>query len=725
MAEMPRSPLQPFFEPESVAVIGASRTAGKPGYHQIVNLQRSYSGSIYPINPNAETICGLPCYATLEQVPGPIDLAIVLLPAAKVSEAVSSCVALRIPGVMIPSSGFAEAGPEGESLQDSLLGLARGSDTRIWGPNCGGLVNTANGLTAAFIDLPFLRRGPVGIVSQTGLYVAALMNQMMEIEDFGVSKVATLGNASDVNEIDVLDYLAADPETQVIALHLESVTEGDRLAARCREITRQKPIVAVMAGRTEAGAKAGASHTARLAADARIVNGAFSQSGIVTAREFTDLIALTRAFALWQSAAPARNVAVLSTSGGGCVLAADQISQAGLKVAEFSPQTLSLISTWHPYTYGVANPYDIWPAMERHGTNRAVEAVGKAVFEDEAVDAALLIFGAFSSGGSDLDPAVFGDLAARGGKPAVAWLYGPADFLDPWSRRFAEHQIPCFHDLKSAVAALQASDFLADHRAQAVARPADQRQQALAKSREIIGAARARGANSLSPSEANRLLEAWGIRSAREVLAANETDAIEAATEVGYPVAAKIVSPDVAHKLDVGGVALNIASDDELRLALRRMTDAVGQALPKARMEGFQIQAMVPEGCEIIVGASETPQFGMVVMCGLGGSLVEALGEAVFRIPPLGPCDLDDMIDESRAGVLMRAQRGQPAADREALRSALQSLSDLAASGLGIEQMEVNPLLVLEEGRGAIAVDALIVIAGESGDAGASESAPG
>ena len=714
---MPEYPMQPFFDPAGVAVVGASRTAGKPGHHQILNLQRGYGGAVYPINPNAEEICGLPCHPTLADVPGPVDLAIILLPAAAVPAAVEDCVARGVPAVMVPSSGFAEAGPAGQGLQDAMLAAARGSGTRIWGPNCGGLFNTANGLTAAFIDLPFLRKGPVGIVSQTGLYVAALMNQMMEIADYGVSKVATLGNASDVNELDVLEYLAADPETEVIALHLESVTSGDRLVELCREVTRRKPIVAVMAGQTKAGAKAGASHTARLAADARIVKGAFAQSGIVAAREFTDLIDTTRAFAMWRDPAPARNVAVLSTSGGACVLAADRISRAGLNVAEFSPATLTHLADRHPYDHGVANPFDIWPAMERNGTNRAVAEIGKAVFDDDGVDAALLIFGAFSSGGSELDPAVFGDLAARGGKPAVAWLYGASEFLDPWARQFAARQIPCFHDLESAVAALGASDLLARHRAQASPPAADRDAAAVAASRQIVDPVRARGAAMLSPSEAGRLLDAWGIRSAGEAHAADADGAARAADEVGYPVAVKVVSPDIAHKLDVGGVALGLATSADVRQAVDRMSDAVGRALPDARIDGFQVQAMVPDGCEVIVGAVETAQFGPVVMCGLGGTYVEALGEVVFRVPPLADHDAEAMIDESRVGVLLRAQRGQPAADRAALKSVLLRLSALAEAGLGLEQIEVNPLRVLAEGQGAVAVDALITVGGETEDA--------
>ncbi len=707
---MTESPLRPFFEPRSVAVIGASRKPGKPGYQQIENLRRGFTGPIYPINPNAEQILGLPCFPSIELCPGPVDLAIVLVPAPSVLETVTACAANRVPAVMIPASGFAEAGPDGKRLQSAILDIVRGSGTRIWGPNCGGLMSTANGLTAAFIDLPFLRKGSIGIVSQTGLYAAALMNQMMEIDGYGVSKVATLGNACDVNEIDVLEYLAADPETDVIALHLEGITDGARLLQRCQGLTRKKPIVAVMAGQTEAGAKAGESHTARLAADARITKGAFAQSGIIPATEFTDLIDLTRAFAVWRGAAPAKNVAVLSTSGGACVLAADMIARAGMKVAAFSPATVARLAKLHPFSYGVANPFDVWPAMERHGTNRTVEEIAEAVFDDEGVDAAMLIFGAFSSGGSDLDPRVFGDMAKRRGKIAVAWLYGARAFVDPWIRSFAEIQIPCFHDMRTATAALQASDLLARYRNQAIVEPAKEEPEAEAVSAEIIATARARGDNTLTPPEARRLLDAWGIRSAPETMVENEAGAIDAAEGIGYPIALKVVSPDIQHKVDVGAVALDIRTADELRESYARIMREVGRAMPAARIDGVLVQAMVADGREVIVGATRTAQFDMVLMLGLGGSYVEVFGEVGFRLPPLGPRDIDEMIDRSGVGALLNSDRGRPPADRTALETVLAGLSALVESSPGLDQIEINPLLVLDGERGAVAVDVLVVL---------------
>src|SRR5437867_2170363 len=261
MSRPPRDPIRCFFEPESVAVIGASRTPGKAGHHQMLNLERGYAGRVYPINPRAREICGRPCFGSIAEVPDAIDLAIVLLPAPEVPRAVAACVEQAVPAVMIQSAGFAEVGPEGRKLQDDVVAAVRDSRTRVWGPNCNGLVNASRGLLASFVEIPVVRRGPVAFVTQTGIFAAALLNQMMEIEGFGVSKVATLGNKCDVTEADVLEYLAKDPETEVIALHLEGVQDGARLVGVCRDLARQKPILALKAGETGPGARASLTHT--------------------------------------------------------------------------------------------------------------------------------------------------------------------------------------------------------------------------------------------------------------------------------------------------------------------------------------------------------------------------------------------------------------------------------------------------------------------------------
>jgi acetyltransferase len=713
-----RHPVAYFFEPESVAVIGASRTPGKAGHQQVLNLQRGYPGRVYPINPRAEEVCGLPCFPSLDRVPGSVDFAIILLPARDVPAAVAACVEKGVPAVMIESAGFAEAGPEGRKLQDELVALARGSATRLWGPNCNGLVNAPLSLLASFIDIPVIKRGPVAFVAQTGIFAAALLNQMMEIDGFGVSKVATLGNKCDVSETDVLEYLASDDETEVIALHVEGLHDGARFVGLCRELSREKPILALRAGRTAAGARASLSHTGRLAGDSRVASGAFAQAGLLPAADFLELIDLARAFTIWgraatRGSAPAERVAVLTTTGGAGVVAVDHAVQAGLRPASFSASTEDRLSRMAPLTPGASNPVDVWPGMERHGTNVAAREMTEAVLADPGVDAVFLILGAFS-GGDDLDPSMLGEVIARSGKCAAGWLYGPQRFLGGWARRFEAAGIPIFRDLRTAAAALAAREAYARRRrTPPPVLPPSPAEALVEASRRLVARARERGARLLTEPEARQLLGLWGIRSPREVVARDPDEAAAAATRIGFPVAIKAVSPDVAHKSDVGAVALSVQSPEAVREAARRVSAAVESSAPGARIEGVLVQEMIAGGREVIAGVSHTPNYGPAVMFGLGGILVEAIGAVAFRLPPLDGAEVDRMIEESGAALLLGARRGRPPGDLAGLRSALLALAALAGAGLGLAQVEINPLMVLDEGQGAVAVDALVVLGDE------------
>lgn len=452
------NPARRFFEARSVAVVGASRSPGKAGFHQVDNLRRHYAGEVFPVNPNADRIAGYRCHRSLDAIERPIDLAIVLRPASDVLPVFEACIARGIRAVLVPAAGFAEASEEGEALQARMVQRARESGVSVWGPNCGGFVNTGNGLLASFIDLPRVRKGGIGIIAQSGIYVAGLFNQLMERSGFGVSTVASLGNACDVGAADVFEYLVEDPATSVIALHLEGLAEGARLLRAARSVAGRKPVVAALVGGTESGADASRSHTANLAVPGRVASGLLAQAGIVPAREFVDLVDLAAAYSLMGTPRPARRVATISTSGGAGVIAADYADEFGIEMARLAPATRTRLGAVHPFARGVDNPIDAWPAMERHGTSLAMPEIADAVFRDSGVDAVLFGMGAYSGGGADFDPAMVGDARARSGKPAVAWLYGPSSSLDAWRGGLDAIGIPCFGDLRGAVAALAGWD---------------------------------------------------------------------------------------------------------------------------------------------------------------------------------------------------------------------------------------------------------------------------
>ena len=761
------NPARRFFEARSVAVIGASRSPGKAGFHQVDNLRRHYSGAVFPVNPNADRIAGYRCHSSLDAIEAAIDLAIILRPAGDVLPVLEACIARGVPAVLVPAAGFAEASGEGEALQARIVQRARESGVAVWGPNCGGFVNTANGLLASFIDLPQVRKGGIGIVAQSGIYVAGLFNQLMERPRFGVSTVASLGNSCDVGAADVFEYLAKDPATSVIALHLEGLSDGARLLRAARSVAGRKPVVAALVGGTESGAEASRSHTANLAIPGRVAGGLLAQAGIVPAREFVDLVDLAGACALMGTPRPARRVAAIGTSGGAGVIAADHAEELGIEMARLAPATRARLAAVHPFARGVDNPIDAWPAMERHGTAAVMPEIADAVFHDPGVDAVLFAMGAYSGGGADFDPGMVGNAHAGSGKPAVAWLYGPASSLDEWRGSLEAIGIPCFPDLRGAVAALAgwdrmyrrglepdppdppvaAADAERSRRLRAAADAArdrtDRRQgrpgekdrayrpkhsdgsPELAPESERPGNAHSEtdapadttragtpeGTRhvSLSEAEALDLLDAWGVSTVPREPARTSDEAVAAAGRLGYPVVLKAVSRDLAHKTEAGAVAADLDSARAVRSAWRTISDSVTARVPQARRDGMMVQSML-RGREIIVGLTRVPGVGPVVMAGCGGILVESRADVSFRLPPLDYDEADRMIAESGASVALDARRGRPAGDRCAVRELLVRLAALAATGIGIHEVEINPLIVGDEGAGATAVDALVVM---------------
>ena len=703
------NPARRFFEARRVAVVGASRSPGKAGFHQVDNLRRHYSGEVFPVNPNADRIAGYRCYPALDAIEPPIDLAIVLRPAADVLPAFEACIARGIPAVLVPAAGFAEAGEEGEALQAHMVQRARASGVALWGPNCGGFVHTANGLFASFIDLARLRTGGIGIVAQSGIYVAGLLNQLMERPSFGVSTVASLGNACDVGAADVFEYLAEDPATTVIALHLEGLQEGARLLRAARSVAGRKPVVAALVGGTESGAEASRSHTANLAVPGRVAAGLLAQAGIVQAREFVDLVDLARACALMGTPRPARRVATISTSGGAGVIAADYADEFGIAMARLAPATRTRLGVVHPFARGVDNPIDAWPAMERHGTAVVMPEIADAVFHDPGVDAVLFGMGAYSGGGDDFDPRMVGRAHAGSGKPAVAWLYGPSTSLDEWRSNLESIGIPCFGDLRGAVAALAGWDRMyrrglePDPPAPAVDA------ERLRRLRAAADAARSAGQVSLSEAEALALLDAWGVSTVPREPARTPAEAAAAAGRLGWPVVLKAVSRDLAHKTEAGAVAVGLDSERAVRAAWRTISDSVTARAPQARIDGMMVQSML-HGREIIAGLARVPGVGPVVMAGCGGLLVESRAEVAFRLPPLDHAEADRMIVESGVSVVLDVHCGGRAGDRCAVRDLLVRLAALADTDAGIHEVEINPLIVGDEGAGATAVDALVVV---------------
>lgn len=684
-----RDTMRCFFEPQTVAVIGASRTPGKAGYQQILNLH-DFQGTLVPINPGGGEIDGLTCVRHVNEVQNTVDLAIVLLPAAKCVEAVRDCVQRGIPAVLLPSAGFAEAGDEGQHLQRELVEAIAGSHTRLIGPNCNGIVNAANKLLASFVALDPVTPGPISIISQTGIFAAALLNQINRFPGMGIAKVATLGNACDIAAEDVLEYFEDDDQTGVVALYLEGIKDGLRLAHACQRLSRRKPVVALTAGRTEFGRNAVATHTANLASDGKILEGALRQAGVTLATEFIDLVDLARQFAIAPDLRPTRRVMVLSTSGGVGVVAVDHLIEAGLSPARPNPATLDRLRQMGLGAHELRNPLDIWPAMERLGTAAALNGFIEAIGADPDIDSIFFVMGAFSGGGTEFDPTQLKSLGDRYDKTVACWFYGPADYQTPWSQALAKVGIPTFSHIRDAMAALAARERLRRHRAQPLAEvPVSPPKPSPGTNTKAIA---------LNEAEAKKILREYGIATPASVII--PPDGTLPSEAPPFPAAVKILSADLLHKSAVGGVVLDVKDTTALAAAIERIRAAVNRHAPAARHDGFLAEAMTRGRAETILSVMHTREFGPVLMLGLGGTQAETMRRVAFRLPPLSLPQAQEMI----------AEIGLRDGDLGALAQAMIALAQAAGQpAWRFAMIEINPLLVGSEGEGVVALDAVAV----------------
>ena len=448
-----------YFKPKGVAIIGASANTVKGGHFILNNVLKGLKGGIYPVNPAYSEIDGLKCYPSVLEVPDPVDLAIIFVPAPLVPGVLRECVERAIPGVMIQSGGFAETGQQGKKLQDQLIAVHRQSGIRIWGPNCMGLVDAVHGLVFSFM-LPTiweqgLVAGSVSLVVQSGMLSAGFLIDIMSNGIMGISKACSIGNRADVNECDILEYLLSDPATGVIGLYLESIPDGRRFIDLCRHAA--KPIVVLRGGKSKKGAEAALSHTASLAGNGAIISGALAQVGVVEAYDFKQMMDLCRSLADYPetSSGGRRRVAVLTMSGAAGILSADFIEQHGLQVSDLSAGTVERLRAIYPDWMPVSNPVDLWPAVELHGRKKAYREAFQAVCGDPNVDA-ILFHGFVGGSTSGIDMSKMVETARRAGKPLFGWVMGKRDEAHKFQMFAREVGLPVFGELYRAVECMAA-----------------------------------------------------------------------------------------------------------------------------------------------------------------------------------------------------------------------------------------------------------------------------
>ena len=691
-----------FFNPAGIALVGASASPLKGGNAILKNLIQGFSAEIYPVNPRYDVIEGVRCYPSVSEVPDPVDLAIVFVPAGRVPEVIRACADRGIRGVMIESGGFAETGSAGSALQDQLTALAAETGIRIWGPNCMGLVDTIRRHVFSFVSPVIWETGltpsPVSLIVQSGMLSGAFLIDLMTHGVMGVSKVCSIGNKIDVDECELLEYLIDDPDTGVIGLYLEAIPDGRRFMDLCRRT--KKPVVILKGGRSAVGSKAAMSHTASLAGDGAVIDGAFAQAGVIPVSDFKEMADVCRALAAFPElpAGAKGRVAVLTYTGGAGIVSADLMEPRGLSVAELSDETRSALSTVFPEWMPVSNPVDLWPAVERNGAETTYNAAVKAVCADPSVDAILIH--AFAGGfalNPDLETIIGAARAA--GKPIFCWLLGRQMDAHAFRDRAQSLGMPVFGDLDRAIRCMAA--LFSHHRGLDGARgPAPSR--ASESLPEDLAAHLPADGGVLDELDAKRLLARVGVPVVAEQIVESADAAAHAAETLGFPVVAKGLVSGAIHKTEGGLVRLGLGSAEAVREAVDALRALVGD---RGRVV---LQAQVRGELELIAGLIRDPQFGPCVLCGLGGVLAEAIGDVGFALAPLSLDDALRLIDRLRGQTLLNGFRGAPPVDREALAGILVAIGDLGAALPRITEIDVNPLMIAK-GR-PVAVDATVVV---------------
>ena len=697
---MPSS-LSPFFEAAGVAVIGASSNARKLSYGILKNLVDStYKGGVYPVNPGSDEILGKKCYTDISSVPDPVDLAVIVLPAAAIADSLESCGKRGIKAAVIISGGFKEVGAAGLDMEEQCLAIARRYGMRLIGPNCVGLVNLHNGLNTTFINgLPDV--GGIGFLSQSGAVCGGVVD-LVRGKKIGFSHFISLGNEADVTETDIMEYLGSDPKTRVIAAYVEQIRDGRRFLEVAKKISRSKPIVLLKAGRTSAGARAVSSHTGSLAGSYAAYQAAFKQAGVIEVNTVTDLfdVAMYLDFLPLPSG---KRAVIITNAGGPAALASDSLSANGFTLEDLQPESREVLRQNLTPAAQVGNPVDMLGGAEPKDYEMAV----RTLLKDQNVDIVLPILVPQSLVNPAQVAQAIVDASKGSSKPVLSCIMGDISVNE--ARLVLQgNRMPMFVYPETMGSVLKSVySYVEWSKKPAVTNPAlvGVDQTAAARYFKDAGSKKVFGEADTRP-----LLAAYGMPVIKGGMAVNPVAAAKLADEIGFPVVMKIVSPQILHKSDVGGICLNLMDENEVVTAYERMFIDISRKMPEAKLEGVLIEEMAGRGQEVIVGMRRDAGYGPVIMFGLGGVYVELFKDVAFRIAPVSEAEALEMILETHAGKLLTGFRGQPPADLKAVVSCIQRLGQLAMDFPEIEEAEVNPLLVYPEGQGALVLDGRVLL---------------
>jgi acetyl coenzyme A synthetase (ADP forming)-like protein len=703
--------LDALLRPSRIAVVGASRTPSTIGHQIVANLVRyGFAGSVFPVNPRASSIHSMRAYPSVADIPDPVDMAVITVPKEAVLDVAEQCGQIGVKGLVVISAGFREVGGEGVERERKLMEIVRRHGMRMVGPNCMGVLNTDPGISMNATFAPSMPPfGRAAFVSQSGALGLSVLDYAQEY-GIGISQFVSVGNKPDVSGNDLLEYWEHDPAVGIILMYVESFGNPRRFLEIAGRISRVKPIIVVKSGRSKVGARAASSHTGALAASDAAVDALLAQAGVLRAASVQELFDLAMAFS-GRTTVASRRTAVLTNSGGPGILAADALESSGMELAELAPETVVRLKPLFPAEASIRNPLD----MIASATPAGYRAALGALLDDPNVDSALAIFvPPLGITQADVAEAIAAAAATRVTKPVFAILMG-REGLPQGKAELHEVGIPAYIFPESAARALSVVCRYREWRD----RP-QEAASAITVDPEAVGrilrTARSEGIRKLPELETLQVFQAYGIPAARAALAVTPQEAVALAEEIGFPVVLKVVSPQIIHKTDVGGVRVGLSDAVAVKAAYTEIEANVARLAPGATIHGMLVQQMLRGGRELITGIVRDPAFGPLVMFGLGGVLVEVLRDVVFRVAPIGRADARDMLAGIRGTPLLDAIRGSPPADRLAIEDVLLRLSRLATDFPDIEEIDINPLLATDEG--AIAADGRILLTAASGDAG-------
>ena len=698
--------LRNFFCPDSVAVIGAAREEKKVGRIIFDNIINSgYKGKLFPVNLKADKIHGIKCYHSVLDIPNDLDLAIIVIPAQFVLQVLEECSKKNTKWAIVISAGFKETGIEGAKRERQLIEKAKDYGIRILGPNCLGIIDTECPINATFSPhMP--PRGKIGFISQSGALGTSILD-WAKTNKIGISKFVSLGNKADISENDLFDDWENEKDTEVITAYLEGVKYGREFIRISSKVSKKKPIIVIKSGNTDAGARAVSSHTGTLAGSAKAYDAAFKQAGIIRANNTRDLFNYATAFS-YQPLPKGKKVVIITNAGGPGIMATDECDKSNIFLASLGKETIDSLKEFLPEAANFYNPVDILGDALADRYKKTLEVIVK----DSNVDAVVVLLSPQAMTQPYRTASAIVEVMENSGKsiPVLTSFMGGSE-VKKAVKFLAEKNIPNFDIPEEAIDTLKVMMEHTDWKSRK-SFPIEDFNVNKGRVKKIFYQCQNEGRLELGEMEAREILEAYDIRMPKAELACDIDEAKEIAGRIGYPLVLKIVSPNILHKTDVGGVKIGIDNEKELEENYNQILFSASKYMPDANIRGILVQEFIKDKKETIIGMSEDPQFGPMIMFGLGGIYVEALKDVSFRIAPLSRQVAREMIEEIKTIKLLKGTRGEDPSDIDSIIEIILRVSQLVTDFPEILEMDINPLFVKKQGEGSIAGDVRIRIGG-------------